>query len=157
MTFKFPDVFEAPSCVDALMVFYTLSGAPRCSLLASSQEDFFACCMEFAPPPPELKMVEKSLQESTKRGRKGKKNAAVNTPEVSTGSDEPNGVVVERVAHGDLGDEKQGRWRASLAESGKVRFTVQEVGRLWSCLMFIFGKMYLVMMCHALYDYDIVF
>ena len=57
----------------------------------------------------------KQLQ-GTEKAQGKLRSPATGTSSVSLGS----GTPAERIQHGDFGEAGNGRWRASLAESGKV-------------------------------------
>lgn len=87
------------------------------------QEDFFAVCIEFAPPPTGLKQIKQLAKGGSKRPKD--KDARAKGPLGDVGETVAATAPVEggrqdKVLHGDFGDEGTGRWRASLAESGKV-------------------------------------
>lgn len=88
-------------------------------------------CIEFAPPPTaELKAASKKAAKgggSKRSTRKGTVVAAA--PGLEGGAADltaagKGGGIGEKVHHGDFGsgDGREGRWRACLAESGKVGF-----------------------------------
>ena len=94
------------------------------------QSDFFAVCIELAPPPTaELKAASKKLAKgggAAKSSSTKKKDAAAReVGGTATGkvAAVEGGNLGERVIHGDFdgeGEGRKGRWRACLAESGKV-------------------------------------
>lgn len=122
----------------------TLSGARAykwcrspCVCLFRPQSEFFAVCIEFAPPPTaELKAAGKKLAKRGAGKPSSKKNGARGVGVATTAASESAAAVGardlgEKVHHGDYGDKdgRGGRWRACLAESGKVGFV------FWSCMI----------------------
>lgn len=95
----------------------------RALSLGRGQEDFFAVCLEFGPPPPQLK-TNKQPKAGGKMSMKGASPCAEGSLEDLGASSSDRAIVgqggLERVQHGDFGEDGNGRWRASLAESGKV-------------------------------------
>lgn len=96
------------------------------------QVEFFAVCIEFAPPPTaELKAAGKKLAKgnATKPSSKqdGARGVATTTADAAAESVAAGGErshLDEKVHHGDFGGKagRKGIWRACLAESGKVGF-----------------------------------
>ena len=87
--------------------------------------------MEFAPPPPELKAsnaVKQVSKGGDRRNRKGKTvptKAPLGVPQEGASEGQVVGEVGrERFEHEDIGEDFKGRWRACLAESGKVGLRV---------------------------------
>lgn len=80
-------------------------------------------CIEFAPPPAGLKQLKQLAKGGIKRPKdkdargKGPLGESGGTVAPTTAME---GGRLEKVLHGDFGDEGTGRWRSSLAESGKV-------------------------------------
>lgn len=101
-------------------------------------EDFFAVCMEFAPPPPELKGKGKGNNRLSKgkdgavRNRNVKgiptKDQQVQQLEEEKSASERAAMAVggsgleKKAEHEDVGEGMRGRWRACLAESGKAYY-----------------------------------
>eukprot|EP00903_Cladosiphon_okamuranus_P008796 g8425.t1 len=97
--------------------------------------EFFAVCIEFAPPPTaELKAAGKKLAKGggtkTSSKRDGVRGVANTTTAAAVAESVAGGGarshLVEKVHHGDFTfsdkDGRKGRWRACLAESGKVYY-----------------------------------
>lgn len=89
--------------------------------------------MEFAPPPLALKARKPLPKGGVKRSRKDK-DPSVEEPLSDVGQSTSEGALgeggEERALHGDAGHDGKGRWRASLAENGKVSSCVFAKRRL---------------------------
>lgn len=87
-------------------------------------------CIEFAPPPTaELKAASKKAAKGGGGKRSSRKGTVAAAPGLEGGAADlttagKGGGIGEKVHHGDFGsgDGREGRWRACLAESGKVGF-----------------------------------
>lgn len=71
-------------------------------------------CIEFAPPPPELGAAIQLTDAERSQGKPKSPPAGASFVNLA------RGTPAERIQHGDFGETGNGRWRASLAESGKV-------------------------------------
>lgn len=106
------------------------------------QSEFFAVCIELAPPPAagfkaaagSKKLLKGGGASRSSAKEKGAARGVRGTADDVLAAAEGGGLV-EKVQHGDYGggDGKNGRWRACLAESGKVGWFVgRSVGWLFS-------------------------
>eukprot|EP00752_Nemacystus_decipiens_P005308 g4815.t1 len=101
-------------------------------IYAVDASDFFAACIEFAPPPTaELKAAGKELAKggtakpsSKKDGARGVATPAATAPTTESAEAAGERNLGEKVRHEDFSvkDGRKGRWRACLAESGKVYY-----------------------------------
>lgn len=99
-----------------------------CVFLFLPQSDFFAACIELAPPPTaELKAAGKKMAKggagklsSKKGGARGVGGTAAENASAAIGERR----IGDKVQHEDFAGEngRKGRWRSCLAESGKVGF-----------------------------------
>lgn len=74
------------------------------------QEALFGGCIDFGLPPPAIMNLKASPG-----GKRGNKTTSMDRPT------EALPATRSKVMDPDLGEDNKGRWRASLAESGKVR------------------------------------
>ncbi|CBN76003.1 conserved unknown protein [Ectocarpus siliculosus] len=104
--------------------------AELADIYAVDASEFFAVCIEFAPPPTaELKAASKKVAKGGGGKRSSRKGTVAAAPGLEGGAADSTaagrgGGIGEKVHHGDFGsgDGREGRWRACLAESGKVYY-----------------------------------